>query len=1819
MPSFVSVMLSLLLYLVCLQCSRAYVLDAFRVYGTMDVQNPFTLWIRDGSWPEGKFFTIKAKPLATNPHIQLIRPSGTIHKFYMDPADTNIPAWTTSGFQVDWKVQVYDWGYKMFINDLTVSQPVFHESCCVYPVQTEYSGWVAVNSPSGFSAERTTDVTGTIDPDTCTNPNLTPTQQEELGCVEPACETDCPPPAPPPNNTRRSVHQGLASSYYAPKDRRHSAHKGLASSYYAPKNRRHSGRGNSEHPMFQNNEKYQFCNLRSNRWYTPQWQKSGFFGAFFEWCFGQSAECLQWSNEVARTTESGDDSDFCVLWNTSRLDLHYVPNATMDEFFWVPKGYYDEVVASCEAHNGTIASIHSDEEHEKARKICHDIEDSNDKCYIGLEEDSSGNWHWHDGRPLDYTNWDTGQPEYWKDETKVAIWTSSSGKWHDSGNGLNRQYHGICRRYSFAVPKIINVTEGNSSTGNNSSAGNNSTGNNSTGTNSTGNNSSNVTAQIFLAPIPLKPPVDGGAIDQWDLYPDGLRDFDESRWKNYYAIEDAFTGTVNPCDEAPCHGDAICIPRGVWPGYSCRCQPGTWGDGYSCNRTSWALKVSLNYTSPPDLDAVRAEIADMLATEENPAVALDVTADLNLAILEDGTIVVEFIFLYPTFEVGQESVTQLQNLANTTQSNLSDGSVVTPPEDPDPFIYVFDQPEIPVYPNVTCIQDEWSTICSCAAGFVNVNPGSPTLECANIDECSADPFPCVQNAFCDDVEGSFTCLCQPGFVGDGVTECEMAGYTVRVTIQYGSRRSGRRELPGFDWDTVSRQFALLLDPDNVDAVQGSMSYVEEGNLVTVYALFSTRGDAMDARGRLPSGLLAAGSSFFGGTVLDPPQIYFYITETSSGPYLIESSGLTVDTVSFDIDCEPSTAGCWVVDIVYTSGPSKFNVLYIPDAVGQGSPSSYTYTEDAVETFYPVNFPCTSKGLGTNGNGPMDDGITACCIPEFIERYRTVTTFMDDPLITPIDASGCDARNHVFTQDSPPSNAVDGPFRGLNYSHAQYMGVYDHMGRTKKAQLTLDEVELRSLAGQTTGTPGVEHSIETFIGLAEFSPTDTYVLDSFAKQVILHLERNDFFVVAVHGTDQQTFLESINVRLIEVVDQLGDGPPIHWVQVTFSFADRYVPNSNDQLVPPTSVLIGTGVKRSRTALDHICTDDGPYFGPGGVEATFDQILSQPCAPDAQMCSSPSTVPDSFVSYNVPIHFDVEVGKNIFVEFVVSIVGADGELQWTTKLNAAIPVTQAGIQRSCDSTQAATDLKQVADADLIIGSASSIVELERLRIFSGIGSTNQSLVESTRIDTDSIESGLMTLVVKGDKTFFNRSGTTGFSLEVEDIVTIHIMESNAENDPLSVFYQLVELANNGDLFEVDINVAEKRAFLLPSDTLQQNCRATAQPSSNPNSNMMPTTCVLRRDMKERDFPQQQGATLATAMELFPYNLQDTEAEGAAADFMQSILGSSDYAEALGRNYSRAIQQRFALNQRYTRAFWVNPGYEWVPSQTNGASLFQLSQRILFFALINLNEAGLGSRRMLLQATNTGTGLQSANLVFNSGPSTLLAKMFNVDEESVASWLVEIQLTETEACMPAADLREHMRETCAKYLAETASEIETVQVGSVSVDAAGVTCDRRAGRKLKASSYFSQATAVVEMMVVFHRGQQASFDMAHFSKMPGVNSIKAQQVPRNVAIVEDEDRMSPDDDTEDAKDSSEVALALIVGIAAGGVLVLALVAFIIYRYRTSSAEPEVYSVRVGSFVGDEFVDVKAPSKASLDDLMSSCSETMSSDDKYRNVIEF
>jgi len=407
---------------------------------------------------------------------------------------------------------------------------------------------------------------------------------------------------------------------------------------------------------------------------------------------------------------------------------------------------------------------------------------------------------------------------------------------------------------------------------------------------------------------------------------------------------------------------------------------------------------------------------------------------------------------------------------------------------------------------------------------------------------------------------------------------------------------------------------------------------------------------------------------YNGTLVQgfPARVYRWQAESTSKPISVDATGMTVDSVVFQKDCK--LTGCWVIDVTYTTGKQNraFNTFYLPrvqDDQGAGWQEDFSYDVDWTQqldatnkariwnTQYANKFPCGENvdktwwqyniaGAAGTTNVPQDGYQTSCCIPNFVANYRVVEGFETYFANACTNGNTADVIDSTFLESEYTANIdfpvaepfLDGAFSDIN-AHVEYLGPLDIYILQHRARVFIDEEEMRRKAGFLTGTVGVEYTVDTFLGLANFKPTSSWLIDMAASSVAIHLEKTNFFSVSTHGTNDYTFLEYVNLRLVTVykedvvfggetedgIDpmkvfgtnfyQTSSEESADYLQVTFTMGSQYSPNMNGApfdggLIPLASVLAGKGTFASDAEMEHKCVrymhDASDFWLPTGSD-------------------------------------------------------------------------------------------------------------------------------------------------------------------------------------------------------------------------------------------------------------------------------------------------------------------------------------------------------------------------------------------------------------------------------------------------------------------------------------------------------------------------------------------------------------------------------------------------------------------------------------------
>jgi hypothetical protein len=134
---------------------------------------------------------------------------------------------------------------------------------------------------------------------------------------------------------------------------------------------------------------------------------------------------------------------------------------------------------------------------------------------------------------------------------------------------------------------------------------------------------------------------------------------------------------------------------------------------------------------------------------------------------------------------------------------------------------------------------------------------------------------------------------------------------------------------------------------------------------------------------------------------------------------------------------------------------------------------------------------------------------------------------------------------------------------------------------------------------------------------------------------------------------------------------------------------------------------------------------------------------------------------------------------------------------------------------------------------------------------------------------------------------------FSLELEDLITIHLLETTT-----SKYDAVSALMEQGLAFETTIEGegAATKATINPTHALTQICPEDGSDMA----------CVVRRDVYRRE-----GG--ATALELDPSSTAN------AQTYMQDLLSTtSAWVSSLGSQFSSLLAAKYSLNSRHKRAW-------------------------------------------------------------------------------------------------------------------------------------------------------------------------------------------------------------------------------------------------------------------------------------------------------------
>lgn len=854
-------------------------------------------------------------------------------------------------------------------------------------------------------------------------------------------------------------------------------------------------------------------------------------------------------------------------------------------------------------------------------------------------------------------------------------------------------------------------------------------------------------------------------------------------------------------------------------------------------------------------------------------------------------------------------------------------------------------------------------VCSCA-GYTSPKPGvTVKSDCTieDVDECRTDNGGCADNAVCVNHVSTLTtnstheCICPPGMVGDGVARCDIYVYQVTFTMAVqGITVFDVNEaviIQSFLTNGVFPQGTTVDDVTlHVTEYSGSFGGVRRllATGVEIQTTLETNSslDMQNAVNNIDTDAAASSiQGVFGNdTVVEmtqPPTQQVVTVDQAFGTVSTVLTGFQVDSVVYD-----NVKWEWIIRARYVDGaPNVITSMFMSKT---GAPP---YDQDTINSYFISQQPCMRSS-------------SVCCMTDYRDTYTigAFATNITNELGTCVGEPIASENTVGLFDSSDAKNAYL-----IDNMLSEYPNSYVVRINPTTVDVHIYRFDLRDSIAMTSDIVG-GYSMDFLLGMAYYTLLPAPAVSTVISQTRIHATYTD--TVAFSTTSQQdyTFLQYITVAVFDtkVIMNIIDEKHPQAVRVGFVIPADMEQNMRTGLVPLTSVRyhIGTSLPSpdSPTAWTNPCHSssgsglwDTTYQGAANpLYDMYDSAASQTCALQPDICTNPlqAQIKDRLVEFWFPIgdgtisSLPSTQSRSIYIYFDVSLIDDKGRYV-QAKMFAQAPLTDTSMTMMCQTLTAASEVADIADVSLAVGIVGADSEWDMtMSTFDNIISAGENLVDLTINTTSpSIQNGLITVVVHGQDAPFTGSLATNYELAIDFMISIHFLDDTIYNTVSALF-------KSGNAWTLQNDGSSGFLKLVLSDAVQSACLSSQLPGD--------VSCAIRTDIAAREVPQAYAAhPLATGMNTHDLNVD-------SAWLQTHLLGYSEYSDGLARNFTNIIRTRYAINDRYRKGWYVNPGYPWSARAGSAAqSILSLSDRTIIAAVVALDDgSGNVRRRMLLQ---------------------------------------------------------------------------------------------------------------------------------------------------------------------------------------------------------------------------------------------------------------
>ena len=351
------------------------------------------------------------------------------------------------------------------------------------------------------------------------------------------------------------------------------------------------------------------------------------------------------------------------------------------------------------------------------------------------------------------------------------------------------------------------------------------------------------------------------------------------------------------------------------------------------------------------------------------------------------------------------------------------------------------------------------------------------------------------------------------------------------------------------------------------------------------------------------------------------------------------------------------------------------------------------------------------------------------------------------------------------------------------------------------------------------------SLTFFVGMTHFTLLPANSLSVVASQSKIQLSISNSLTFSFSASQDYTILRYITLQIIQNkwMDSIIERK-MQFVKVDFVIPVGLRQNMNTGLVPLNSIRFAIG-KTMPSVLDAPSWTN-PCFSADGQSGMYDSALpyadlyyqaqQQTCAVQKNLCSNPvsSVLPSNMVSFFFPVGDNVINATNlgaspspyyIYVYFQLSVLAADGSVV-LSNLFAKAPLDSLVINYACESLSSEVNILSTTDIDLAVGFVGLDSDWNNtMRLFPGInangaasklGDSDRPMIDASNTKSKTVQSNLISLVVRGSPGIFNRASASQYYINVEQLSVMHFLDNIK-------FANILDKVKNGSAYTVQMD--------------------------------------------------------------------------------------------------------------------------------------------------------------------------------------------------------------------------------------------------------------------------------------------------------------------------------------------------------------------------------------------------------------------------------